>query len=145
MYILDANEVEEKNKALNWLERRIASTDFCDIEYYTDILEDDVTHERQPFYLNVFVCICLISRKKPTYHWVTGVDIYITVLLWFGIYLLSHFFYIFFFILQIYISNEILCFLIPLNVHLTYSCLDTEKNIIWNVYTFIITAYFVTI
>lgn len=40
--------------------------DFCDIDYYTDILEDDVTHERQPFYLNVFVCICLISKKKTT-------------------------------------------------------------------------------
>lgn len=80
-------------------------------------------------------------EKKTTYHWVTGVDIYITVLLWFGIYLWSYFFFYFFFILQIYISNEILCFLIPLNVHLTYSYLDTEQNIIWNVYTFIISLH----
>lgn len=35
-------------------------------------------------------------EKKTTYHWVTGVDIYITVLLWFGIYLWSYFFFIFF-------------------------------------------------
>lgn len=62
--------------------------DFCDIDYYTDILEDDVTHKRQPFYLNVFMCNCLISKKKKPkktqkqpYNLVTSVDVYISVLL----------------------------------------------------------------
>lgn len=82
-----------KITSLNWLER---CKGLCDIDYYRAILEDDVTHERQPFYLNVFVYMINFEKKnhniQTTYHWVTGVEVYI---IWYAFFL--YYFHILFF------------------------------------------------
>lgn len=110
-----------KITSLNWLER---CKGLCDIDYYRAILEDDVTHERQPFYLNVFVYMFNFEKKnhniQTTYHWVTGVEVYI---IW----------YAFFCIIFIFYFSDLqqlrdLCALILLNIHLTCSYLDSDQT-----------------
>lgn len=110
-----------KITSLNWLER---CKGLCDIDYYRAILEDDVTHERQPFYLNVFVYICLISKKKPQYTNHLPLSDWCR-----GLYNLVCFFCIIF----IFYFSDLqqlrdLCALILLNIHLTCSYLDSDQT-----------------